>query len=193
MHGQKLKAVASGLAALIFLLMAAITHADSAPVTGARAPEFKAVTAAGEEFTFPRAQTGVDLYFFWASWCPFCKAFMPHLQSIEEEYGDQVRIFAFQILDEEDGAEYLDRYGYTFDLIPDSDHVMSAYGVKGTPGLFMVDRHGNIRLNLRELQGITIEGAENMKRFQKAARLGPWWAARIRLRLDEVLAEQSAR
>ena len=86
-------------------------------------------------------------------------------------------------------AAYMDRLGFTFDLVTDADHVMAPYAVKGTPGLFMVDRSGTIRLNLRELQGQQVEGAENMKHFQKAARRGPWWASELRKKLDEVLAE----
>lgn len=155
-----------------------------------KAPEFTVTSAAGDEITFPREQTGVDIYLFWATWCPFCKAFMPHLQSIEEEYGDQVTVFAFQIRDDEDGAVFLERYGFDFELVPDADDLMPLFEVKSTPGLFLVDRYGIVRLNLYALTGLDIPAAENMKRSQIAARAGPWWAAKIRQALDAILAEQ---
>jgi hypothetical protein len=31
---------------------------------------------------------------FWATWCPYCKALMPHVQSNLDEYGKQVRVVA---------------------------------------------------------------------------------------------------
>ena len=175
---------------LVVFSLFTVSGAKASPVTGELAPEFSAVTSQGEELSFPREQDGVDLYFFWASWCPYCKAFMPHLQSIEEEYGDQVRIFALQIRDEEDGAAYLDRLGFTFDLVPNADDVMAPYAVKGTPGLFIVDGSGIIRMNLTELQGQEL--SDDLKRTQRAARRGPWWASEIRKKLDVVLAGQNA-
>ncbi len=42
-------------------------------------------------FSLPSMQAGVDIYLFWASWCPYCKALMPHLQSIQVEYGADFR------------------------------------------------------------------------------------------------------
>ena len=35
--------------------------------------------------------------FFWATWCPYCKALMPHLQSIRLEYGDQVKVLKMNV------------------------------------------------------------------------------------------------
>lgn len=49
---------------------------------------------------------------------------------------------ALKIKDDEDPRGFLDQWGYGFVLLPDADGVMEPYGVKGTPGLFIVDGQG---------------------------------------------------
>lgn len=160
------------------------------PVSAAdKAPPFVIKDDHGQEISFPREQQGVDIYFFWASWCPYCKALMPHLQSMLEEYGDQVQVYAFNIRDDEDPVAYLGKYGFDFHLIPQADELMSLYGVKGTPGVFLVDGDGNVHLNLYELPEAPPgnESESDLKHFQRAARKAPWWAAQIRQSIDAML------
>jgi len=167
----------------ICLLIATSAWADS------RAPAFTLNNADGQPITFPREHQGVDIYFFWASWCPYCKALMPHLQSMIDEYGDNIDVFAFNIRDDVDPKDYLLNSGYTFTLMPEADELMPLYDVKGTPGVFVVDGSGTIRLNLYSLIYPKNDLGENMKHSQKAARKAPWWAARIREEIDRILAE----
>ncbi|MFT5138515.1 MAG: cytochrome c biogenesis protein CcmG/thiol:disulfide interchange protein DsbE [Lysobacterales bacterium] len=153
------------------------------------APTFTIADEHGNEISLPRKHDGVDIYLFWASWCPYCKALMPHLQSILDEYGDDVRVYALNIKDDEDPRIYLDNSGYDFVLLPDADSVMEAYGVKGTPGLFIVDGTGKIHFNLYEMIFTDNEAYKQLKNSQKAARRAPAWAAEIRRVIDEVLGQ----
>ena len=34
---------------------------------------------------------------FWATWCAPCKAMVPHLQKLQDEFGDQVKIIKLNI------------------------------------------------------------------------------------------------
>jgi len=53
------------------------------------------------------------ILFFWATWCPYCKALMPHLQSLRFEYGDRVKILAINLIDADgDPVEYVRNAGY---------------------------------------------------------------------------------
>lgn len=171
------------LAVVLSLLVQNSFAQDSA------APQFTLPNAAGEQVTLPRSHDGVDIYFFWASWCPYCKALMPHLQSMQIEYGDDVTIYALTIRDEENPAPFIAEHGYDFELIPEADSIMEPYGVQTTPGVFIVDGQGNIRFNLYEMVFNDSNEMNSMGHLQKAGRRAPYWAAEIRKNIDQLLAE----
>jgi thiol-disulfide isomerase/thioredoxin len=172
----------------ILLAVALILSAAATKAVPETAPPFTLEDASGHEVTVPSHQSGVDIILFWASWCPYCKAFMPHLQSIRAEYGDAVRVYALQIRDDADPAEFMADHGYDFVLLPDADPVMARYGVKATPGLFLIDARGRIRFNLYELALVHDPQDNSRSHRQKAARRAPHWAAAVRREIDAILA-----
>lgn len=154
----------------------------------AMATQFELADAQGRVLTLPQQQEGVGIYLFWASWCPYCRALMPHLQSIEDEYGDQVTVYALNFRDEKDPEAYMAERGFQFVLLPKADAVAEDWGVFGTPGLFIVDSAGRIRFNLYEVVTEDPPGWSELKHGQRAERRAPFWAARVRSALDEVLS-----
>lgn len=51
---------------------------------------------------------------FWATWCPYCKAFMPWVGDIQNDYADQgVQIVAINAKEQDEGdpVDYLDSLG----------------------------------------------------------------------------------
>ena len=127
---------------------------------------------------------------FWASWCPYCKALMPHLQSIQLEYGDELKIVAINFADKDnDPVAYMKGTGYDFTVLLEGDAVASAYEIYGTPGVVLVDRNREVRFDLRDVQlpeVLRLDDTAGAKR--KAAYRAPFWAAEIRKSVDEVLA-----
>ena len=83
---------------------------------------------------------------FWATWCPYCKALMPYLQKVYNAAGrDKLDVYAIDFKDEDgDPVAELRERGQTFTLVRDGDPIAALYGVKGTPGLFLVDTKGEI-------------------------------------------------
>jgi len=162
--------------------------ADELPL----ATSFTLEAADGTELELPADQQGVGIYLFWASWCPYCRALMPHLQSIQDEYGERVTIYALNFRDQQDPREYMDEHGFDFVLLPQADAVAEQWGARATPGLFIVDDNARIRFNLYEVLTRNPPGFEEMSHSQRAQRRGPFWAARIREAIDEVLVEQEA-
>jgi thiol-disulfide isomerase/thioredoxin len=82
---------------------------------------------------------------FWATWCPYCKALMPHLQTIQDAAGKtRLDVFAIDIKDDGDPVAELRERGQTFTLVRDGDPIADQYGVKGTPSLLLVDRNGHV-------------------------------------------------
>ena len=172
---------------LITLLLASFTaSANNDPI---EAPAFTLADASDHDITLPSKQAGVDVFFFWASWCPYCKALMPHLQSMRIEYGDDLTIYALNIRDDEDPVPFMAENGYDFIVIPEADSIMELYGVRPTPGLFVVDGEGMIRLNLYEV--IFDNGSEDkaLSHGKRAGRRAPYWAAEVRRAIDLVLSE----
>jgi thiol-disulfide isomerase/thioredoxin len=184
---------------LIFLFLFFLTlGADSrASETAAetvfdwRPPEFVAKTSAGTTFHYPADLQGTTIILFWASWCPFCKALMPHLQSIIDEYSYEVRVLALNIREDEDPVKFLEEYGYEFLLIPEAEEIAESWGVKGTPGLYLADQSGQVTFNLRAIPKNAypperFANNEELKRYQKAARGAPFWAAHLRKAIDRL-------
>ena len=182
-----LRLLAAGLAAAALLPP---THAaGQEPRFEGRPPAFELEDAAGETFRFPGDLDGPAIVLFWATWCPYCKALMPHLQSIVEETDGAIEVLALDFRDDGDPAAFLDEYGYEFRLFPAGDAVAESWGVKGTPGLFLVDGTGRAVFSNYAIPDAAFERrrsgqAEGMKHYQRAARRAPVWAAELRKAID---------
>lgn len=177
----------SGLILAATLALSMVTSAG----TGRLAPDWELESIEGEVVRLSdvvHEQPVVLL--FWASWCPYCKALMPHLQSIQLEYGDELKIVAINFADKDnDPVAYMKGTGYDFTVLLEGDAVASAYEIYGTPGVVLVDRNREVRFDLRDVQlpeVLRLDDTAGAKR--KAAYRAPFWAAEIRKSVDEVLA-----
>jgi cytochrome c biogenesis protein CcmG/thiol:disulfide interchange protein DsbE len=100
---------------------------------------------------------------FWATWCPYCKALMPHLQQVQDDAGKaQLDVYAIDIKDDGDPVAELRARGQTFTLVLDGDLIAQQYGVQGTPSLLLVDRKGEVIY--RRVGGDSPENVEAMLR-----------------------------
>ena len=172
-----------------FLTLVLILFAQPIYAQDLAAPAFTLADSDGEEITFPRKHDGVDVYLFWASWCPYCKALMPHLQSMRIEYGDDLTVYALTIRDDEVPEIFMMEHDYDFVLIPEADSVMEPYGIKAVPALFVVDGQGKIRFNLYDMIFNDSSEFKAMSHGKKASKRAPYWAAEIRKTIDQILIE----
>ncbi len=92
---------------------------------------------------------------FWATWCPPCKAEMPEIQQLYENYereGDNALIVlgvawpeAGQEKTQEEIADFLEENGYTYPVLMDTEgSLFDGYGISAFPTTFMIDRDGNV-------------------------------------------------
>ena len=112
---------------------------------------------------------------------------MPHLQSMRLEYGEDIKILAINFREDGDPVAFIENAGYDFTVLPDGDEVAAAYGIKGTPGLIIVDSRQRIQFDLRALprqDSLPAENSDNHK--SKAGYRAPYWAAEIRKGIDSV-------
>ena len=156
-------------------------------------PAFSAKTAQATTFEYPGDLQGPTIVLFWATWCPYCKALMPHLQSIVDEYGDGVRVLALNFREDGDPVSYIARAGYQFMLFPEADAVAESWGIKGTPGLFLADKSGRVVFSRGAIPkaaypAVRFADNDTLKGSQKAARAAPFWAARLRESMDQLAA-----
>jgi thiol-disulfide isomerase/thioredoxin len=90
----------------------------------------------------------VVLVDFWASWCPPCKTSFPALDMLYREYASRgVEVLAVN-LDERrrDADAFLSAHPHRLTVLFDPKGSSPvAFGVKGMPSSFVIDRAGNIR------------------------------------------------
>lgn len=151
------------------------------------APPIAATDSRGEAVDLS-AEDRPTIVLFWATWCPFCRALMPHLQSIIDEYGQQrVTVLALSIFEDDDAdpvGELEDR-GLQFRAVVEADAVAETWGVDSTPGLFVVSNNQIVwHMGLVD-EGDRLDGVT--RRSARAARLGPLRAAALRQALDQLL------
>src|SRR5450432_2500641 len=125
---------------LLFCLIAAPLFAQD------HATAWQGNDADGKPIRFdPQHLQRPAILLFWATWCPYCKALMPYLQKVYDAAGkDKLDVYAIDIKDDGDPVAELRERGQTFTLVRDGDAIADQYGVKGTPGLFLVDAKGDI-------------------------------------------------
>ena len=132
---------AGALALVVAGPLAAVEQGDIAPPWHAR--DF-----AGHAVDFPAVTQGKPaVVVFWATWCPYCKAFMPFLKNIEADYAKHgLRVVVINA--KEDGRgdprAYVQGLGFAPIAVADGDEIAKVYGIQYIPGLLIVDGKGKV-------------------------------------------------
>ncbi len=118
------------------------------------APDFTLLDQYGNSHTLSDYKGKTVFLNFWATWCPPCRAEMPEIQEIYEEYGENnsdviiLGIASPEVGQEgsaEDIAAFLSENNYTYPVVMDTDGIMSYYyGISAYPTTFMIDKDGNV-------------------------------------------------
>lgn len=132
--------------ALLLLLVSACLPACAAE-PGAAAIDFTLADARGEPVKLP-ALRGSPVYLdFWASWCGPCVKSFPWMNEIQQRHGARgLKIIAVN-LDQKrgDADRFLARVPAEFPVLFDPEgRVARAYGLKGMPTSYLIDRQGRV-------------------------------------------------
>lgn len=137
----------------------------------------------GARVEFPGVLQGKPaVVVFWASWCPYCKAFMPYLEAIQWDYGDSgVQIISLNAKQRGRGdpVAYAAALGFPLIAISDADSIAELYGIESIPGIMVVD--GDARVVYRR-------GPTDLPAGQEIAQL---WEREIREALDSLVSVDS--
>lgn len=144
---------------------------------------WKGTDFSGAEVDFPAVLRGKPaVMVFWATWCPYCKAFMPYLGEIQTDYGtDKINILAIDIFEDGkmDPAAYVKALGFPVVAVANGESIAKTYSVRGTPDLIIVDGKGDIvwRRSSTDLPA--------------GKAVSEYWSEQIREQLDQLLVDGS--
>lgn len=128
----------------------ASTSGSSAPQAGFTAPDFTLTSLDGTEYTLSELKGQAVLVNLWATWCPPCRAEMPAIEKMYQEYKDQgLVVLAVDMTYQDDPqkvAPFAQEYGLTFPILLDQTGAAgSAYQLRSLPSSYFIDRFGIIQ------------------------------------------------
>jgi len=132
--------------AVLAVALAKLGTAGEAEVRAA--PDVSLQTAQGAPVRLAAFKGNVVLVDFWASWCVPCKTSFPALDALHREFERSGLTVLAVNLDErrKDAELFLDAHPHTMTVLFDPDGgAPKAFGVKGMPTSFLIDRAGTIR------------------------------------------------
>lgn len=146
-----MKRVRLGLAAALCVSISGVAWAGE---LGQAAPALKISEWVKGKAVDLKEGKGKNVYVveFWATWCPPCRASIPHLTELQAKYKDKNVVF-IGVSDEEVGTvkKFVDKMGdkmaYTVAIDDEketSKGYMQEFGIRGIPHAFIVDRDGKI-------------------------------------------------
>src|SRR5262245_11234206 len=119
-----------------------------APLPDRPAPDFTLMSLDDTQVTLSQLKGQVELINIWATWCPPCRAEMPAIETVYEQYHNQ----GFSVLavnlqeDPRSVAAFMQQYRLAFPALLDLDGAVSrTYQASSLPSSFFVDRKGVIR------------------------------------------------
>lgn len=119
---------------------------------GEVAPNFELKTLEGENVKLSDYRGKKVILNFWATWCPPCRAEMPHMQKYYEQHAkeDNVEILAVNLTTVDHGMEkitsFVSEYGLSFPVLLDSEGEMgSIYQAVTIPTSYLLDTQGRVQ------------------------------------------------
>lgn len=115
-----------------------------APIAGYLAPQFTLSSTLGEEMALADYRGQPVVLNFWASWCPPCRAEVPHFQDASLKYNGQAVILG---IDQGEPlpivADFASAFRLSYPLLLDQDSAVNRqYGVAALPTTVFVDANG---------------------------------------------------
>ncbi len=141
--------------ALIASFGACGSEAPSVATVNKPAPEFTLkYHGTNEEMNLSDLRGKVVLVNFWGTWCPPCKAELPDLVSLYNDYRDQDVEFLGVLVHRQPSDARLvptlaHQYGIEYRYVTGEPEVFQRFGISAVPTTFIIDREGVIRHQYR--------------------------------------------
>lgn len=125
---------------------------DEGLAKGKTAPDFELTTLDGKPVKLSDYQGKKVILNFWATWCPPCRAEMPHMQNYFEEQAEDANaeILAVNLTTEDHGLakihDFVKEYELTFPIPMDENGDIGAvYQAITIPTSYMIDTAGRVQ------------------------------------------------
>ncbi len=121
------------------------------PEVGKLAPDFQLENLEGQPISLSDLRGKPVLLNFWATWCPPCRAEMPYLQQLYEEWSDKgLEVLAIDIGESPSKVkEFLQSQGLSLPVLLDAkENVAREYNITGIPTTFFIDKDGTIQVKI---------------------------------------------
>ncbi len=114
------------------------------PIMDDSAKEWSLVDLDGKHAQLGNFDGEVILINFWATWCPPCRAEMPSLDKLYEDYGSTVRFLLVSNEDPDPIREFMDQKKYSFPAWLTISAPPPALKTKSIPTTFILNKEGKI-------------------------------------------------
>lgn len=84
---------------------------------------------------------------FWATWCPPCRAEMPSIQRLYDEYGGKIGFLIITGEETEPVMKYIQSNNFTFPVLYQRSNLPSSFKVSGIPHTYVINRQGEILMS----------------------------------------------
>lgn len=115
---------------------------------GNLAPDFQLYGLDGKPISLSNLHGKPVLLNFWATWCSPCRAEMPYLQQVYEEWSAKGLVL-LAINKGENAAqvrEFMQSYNLSFPVLLDTgESIAQKYNIRGIPTTFFIDKDGIIQ------------------------------------------------
>ena len=147
----------------VSLLAAAACSKKSAVPSSSTAPDFTLPSLSEGPVQLSRLRGNVVVLDFWATWCPPCRAAVPHLSMLQDKYRSRGLVVLGLNLDTDDKdlMNFVNQTRITYTLVRSDEAVSNAYHVSGIPRVILIDRNGSMR---GDWVGFTPEIGEEMEK-----------------------------
>lgn len=127
-----------------------LSSAGSELKKGDLPPDFTLTTLDGEEVRLSDYKGKKVILNFWATWCPPCKAEMPHMQNFYDANKEEVEVLAVNLTDKDNGVEtiqqFIEDYELTFPIPLDKEgEVGTAYQALTIPTSYIITSAGTVQ------------------------------------------------
>jgi peroxiredoxin len=139
-----------GVALLVALCGSAFGDDDTTTLQGKPAPDFTLQTLDGKSVTLSAQKGSVVMIDMWATWCPPCRASLPHVDKIAKDQqlaARGLKVWAVNAQEQKQIVEgFVHQNNFTFMVPLDSaGQVMGNYKVSGIPTTLIIGRDGTIK------------------------------------------------
>ena len=117
---------------------------------GQPAPDFSLKTLDGAQVKLSELKGNVVVVDFWATWCPPCRASLPHIQRLANDKALAEKGLKVLVVNDKEGTDkivpFMKQNHYTFTVPMDRDgNTLRAYRVSGIPTTMVIGRDGIVK------------------------------------------------